>query len=411
MKNVPVRLADLRGIHRLGTDATVGITDLVEAMHATILQSPAFLRRRSDGRTRGITGSVYSCVRGVTRLVRRTGDALFDALGRHVDDAHSSPEREAVLAALNGLFGDYLTDSGNTLAITMAMRTNGISLALSRQALAQAFPLPAPKLLVLVHGLCMNDLQWMRNGHDHGAALATDLGYTPVYLHYNTGRHISVNGRDFSVAMERLVREWPYPIEQLTMLGHSMGGLVIRSACHYAALARHTWPDRLDRLVFLGTPHLGAPLERVGALADCLMQISPYSAPFARLGMLRSAGIQDLGHGHLRDEDWQAKDRGADRGGTAPLPLSYGVRCYAIAASRQERPGPARGRIRGDGLVPVRSALGRSADGVRERGLRDDRCWIGYGLNHFDLLDRAQAYPTIRNWLDDDRRPRGSGRR
>jgi hypothetical protein len=411
MKNVHVRLADLRGIHRLGTDATIGITDLVEAMHDTILRSPAFLRRRSDGPTRGITGFVYSCVRSVTRLVGRTGDALFDALGRHVDDAHSSPEREAVLAALNGLFGDYLADSGNTLAIAMAMRTNGTSLALSRQALAQAFPLAAPKLLVLVHGLCMNDLQWMRNGHDHGAALATDVGYTPVHLHYNTGRHISVNGRDFSAAMERLVREWPYPIEQLTMLGHSMGGLVIRGGCHHAALARHTWPDRLDRLVFLGTPHLGAPLERFGALADFLMQISPYSAPFARLAMARSAGIKDLGHGHLRDEDWQAKASGADCGGRAPVPLPHGVRCYAIAASRQERAGPTRGRIRSDGLVPVRSALGRSADGARDLGLRDDRCWIGHGLNHFDLLDRAEVYRTIRNWLDDDRRPRGSGRR
>ena len=411
MKNVPVRLADLRGMHRLGTDATVGMTDLVEAMHDSILRSPAVLRRRSDGRTRGITGFVYSCVRGVTRLVARTGDALLDALDRHVDDAHSPPEREAVLAVLNGLLGDYLVDSGNTLAIAMAMRTNGAPLALSRRALAQVFPLPATKLLVLVHGLCMNDLQWMRNGHDHGAALAKDLGYTPVYLHYNTGRHISGNGRDFSAAMERLVREWPYPIEQLTMLGHSMGGLVIRSGCHHAALARHTWPDRLDRLVFLGTPHLGAPLERVGALAEFLMQISPYSAPFARLGMARSAGIKDLGHGHLRDEDWQAKDRGTDRGGRAPVPLPRGVRCYAIAASRQERPGPARGRIRGDGLVPVRSALGRSVDGARDLGLRDDRCWIGYRSNHFDLLDRADAYRTIRNWLDDGRRRRGSGRR
>ena len=113
-------------------------------MHDIILRSPAALRRRSDGRTRGITGFVYNCVRGVAGLVARTGDALFDALGQRVDGAHSSPEREAVLAALNGLLGEYLAESSNSLAIAMAMRTNGTSLALSRQALAQVFPCPRP---------------------------------------------------------------------------------------------------------------------------------------------------------------------------------------------------------------------------------------------------------------------------
>jgi pimeloyl-ACP methyl ester carboxylesterase len=242
----------------------------------------------------------------------------------------------------------------------------------------------------------------MRDGHDHGAALARDLGCTPVYLHYNSGRHISENGREFADLMETLVRDWPHPIGRLSMLGHSMGGLVARSACHYGALANHNWVARLDRLVFLGSPHLGSPLERAGTRADFLIETSPYTAPFARLGKVRSAGVRDLGHGYLRDEDWQAAS-GRKHAGHAALPLPPGVRCHAMAASRQQQPGKAGARIRGDGLVPVDSALGRSRDAARDLGLPDEQRWIGYGMGHFDLLHRADAYARIRSWLDDGR--------
>jgi hypothetical protein len=195
---------------------------------------------------------------------------------------------------------------------------------------------------------------------------------------------------------------WPHPIEELSMLGHSMGGLVVRSGCHYAALSGHAWLERLQRIVFLGTPHFGAPLERAGALVDLLMEVSPYSAPFARLGKARSAGIRDLGHAHLRDEDWQAKHAAATRRAGASLPLAHTSRCYAIAASRQKHPGPSGRRMRGDGLVPVDSALGRSGDRQRDLGLTDDRRWIGYGMSHFDLLDRPEVYGKIQAWLAGD---------
>jgi hypothetical protein len=399
MKSVPLRIADLRGIHRLAADATVGITDLVEAMHATILRTPGVLGRRTTDRTSGITGLVYRSVRGVTRLVGASGDALLDAIGRRVAESASSPEREAALAALNGVFGDYLAESGNPLAVAMAVRAQGAAVPLSTAALRTAFPAPSQKLLVLVHGLCMNDLQWSRNGRDHGAALAAEQGFTPVYLHYNTGRHISANGREFAAAMAALVREWPQPVEQLAVLAHSMGGLVVRSGCHYAALSGDAWLERLQRVVFLGTPHFGAPLERAGALVDLLMQVSPYSAPFARLGKSRSAGIRDLGHAHLRDEDWQARHPAATRRAVTSLPLPHGAHCFAIAASRQKRPGAGERRLRGDGLVPVDSALGRSSDPRRDLGIPDDRRWIGYGMSHFDLLDRPEVYAMIRHWL------------
>src|SRR5664279_3036499 len=163
-----ISLADLRGFHRLANDATVGLTDLVEAMHHTVVSTPGVLGRSPSGRTTGITGFVYKSVRGVTRLVGGGVDALLGLLAPMIAKRASSQEREAVLAALNGVLGDYLVASGNSLAIGMSFRASGVPLTIDKAALATAFPRAGRKVLVLVHGLCMNDLQWTRDGHDHG---------------------------------------------------------------------------------------------------------------------------------------------------------------------------------------------------------------------------------------------------
>jgi pimeloyl-ACP methyl ester carboxylesterase len=78
----------------------------------------------------------------------------------------------------------------------------------------------------MVHSLCMNDLQWTRQCHNHGDALAADLGWTPVYLHYNSGLHVSTNGHAFAALLEALVDQWPMPVSELAIMGHSVGGLV-----------------------------------------------------------------------------------------------------------------------------------------------------------------------------------------
>ena len=398
-KPVHVHLSDLRGFQRLANDATVGLTDLVEAMHHTVLRTPGILSKSPIGGTAGITGFVYKSARGITRLVGDGVDALLGMLAPLLANRPSSEEREAILAALNGIFGDYLAASGNPLAVPMHLRSGGVPLAVDRAALATAFPDRGRKMVVLVHGLCMNDLQWTRKGHDHGAALAHELGYTPVYLHYNTGLHVSTNGRQFGDLMETLLQQWPQPGARLILIGHSMGGLVARSACHYAGRAGHAWPKRLDKLIFLGTPHLGAPLERAGAWVDFLMGISPYTAPFARLGKIRSAGIKDLRHGYLRDEDWRTHPAATVRDARASLPLPDGVRCYAIAASRQVRANSSAARIRGDGLVPVSSALGLGPHASSNLGLPEAQRWVGYGIGHLDLLSRVAVYERIRDWL------------
>ena len=247
----------------------------------------------------------------------------------------------------------------------------------------------------------MSDLQWMRRGHDHGAALARDLGYTPVYLHYNSGLHISINGHALANLLERLIEQWPAPLDRFVLLGHSMGGLLARSALHYGAQAGHRWPSRLDDLVFLATPHQGAPLERAGNWVDILLGATPYAAPLARLGKLRSAGITDLRHGCLVDEDWVGRDRFAPGPAARhPLPLPDAqVRCSRSRYFRGREDGDLKDRLLGDGLVPLASALGRHADPDRSLRIAEDRQWIGYGMNHLDLLGDAGVYARLRQWL------------
>jgi hypothetical protein len=390
MMKKAVRAADIRGYGRLAVDATIGLADLVETMHRNVAATPGVFGRTRRERTTGITGLVYRSVRGVTRLVGASVDAVLARLAPLVEGVPSSRSREALLAALNGVLGDHLAASRNPLAVAMRLRRDGKPLELTKRALAAALPDAGPRVLVLVHGLCMNDLQWRRGRHDHGASLAADAGYTPLYLHYNSGLHIGDNGRAFSVLLEALLKAWPMRMEELAIVGHSMGGLVTRSACHYGGLAKHAWTRRLRRMVFLGTPHHGAPLERAGNWIDIVLGASPYTAAFARLGKLRSAGIMDLRHGHLLADE-----------GEAAVPLPKDVQCHAIAASIAAKGRDLHGQLLGDGLVPLRSALGQHPDPERDLAIPASRTWIGYGMNHMQLLERRSVYAQLRKRLSD----------
>ncbi len=392
--------SDLHGFSRLTIDAVAGLTDLVEAMHHNIASTPAVLGKPVTGRTKGITGLVYRSVRGMTRLVGGGVDAMLGKLVPLFGEKQSSPEREAVLAVLNGVMGDYLEASGNPLAIRMRLRRDGHPLQFDKTVLSSAIPHAGGKLLVLAHGLCMNDLQWKRQGHDHGAALERDLGYTPVYLHYNSGRHISTNGREFADQLEALLDNWPVPVEELAILGHSMGGLLARSAWHYGTAAGHAWPRRLKKLVFLGTPHHGAPMERGGNWIDITLGASRYTAPLSRLGKIRSAGITDLRHTYLLDEDWHGRDRFARSAGHhAAVPLPANVKCFAIAGTTGKQAGDLKDRLIGDGLVPLASALGCHAEEDRNLMFPPDRQWIAHATGHLDLLCRMEVYERIKGWL------------
>jgi hypothetical protein len=396
-------VTDLRGVSRMAIDATTGLADLVEALHTRIARAPAALGGPVvAGAVHGITGLVYKSVRGVTRAVGSGIDALLAQLSPLLGEMDSSPAREALIAALNGVLGDYLAETGNPLAIAMHLRRDGRALELTRDGLAAAIAVPSAKVVVLVHGLCMNDRQWEREGHDHGAALARDLLFTPIYLHHNSGLHVSTSGEGFAELLEGLVAAWPVPLEELVIVAHSMGGLVARSAYHSGMAANHSWPHKLRKLVMLGTPHHGAPLERGGHWIDILLEQTPYTAPFARLGKIRSAGITDLRHGSMLEEDWRGHDRFAHGEiPRRPVALPDGVRCYAIAATTGKSAGDLGDRLLGDGLVPLASALGRHHDPRFALAFPEANQWIAYGTGHLELLSDPAVYERIRRWLAD----------
>ncbi len=379
--------ADLAGASRLAIEAVMGVTELVEAVHMNVLNKA--IGTPVVRPVAGVTSLVYRSVKGVTRIVGGGLDAVLGKLVPDLGEPAAWAGRDALLAALNGVLGDRLHASGNPLAIKMGFRQHGLPL----QPVT-----PTGRILVLAHGLCMNDMQWLRDGVDHGATLARECGYTSVYLHYNSGRHVSENGREFAQQLQALIDSWPVAVQELVIVGHSMGGLLARSACHYGAQARHGWLGHLSKIVFLGTPHLGAPLERGGNWVHLFTDLSAYSAPFSRLAKIRSAGITDLRHGSVLDDDWDGQDRFA-HGAPLPahVPLPAGVLCYAIAATIGKREGDLADRLlAGDGLVPLPSGLGEHADPARTLALERH---VVYQTNHMQLLSSPQVSERLLEWL------------
>lgn len=397
---MPILADDLRGLLRLSADAGIGVADIAEDLHRAIIAPLGLAIGGAPGRTTGLTGFVYRRVRQGLRLGGQGGEALVSLLGRLVPAAKTGAQREALRAALNGVWGDHLAATGNPLAIRTSLRVEGRPLRPVRSELSARLPAAGDRILVLVHGLCMNDLQWRRRGHDHGRMLARERGWTPVYLHYNSGRHVSENGADFATLLETLVAAWPVPVRELALLGHSMGGLVIRSACHLAQEREQVWSRHLTRLVFLGTPHHGAPLERAGRTVDRLLGVSAYAAPFARLGMTRSAGITDLRHGNVQEADRPGCERRArHRDERVPTPLPSGVASYLVAATTAERATGRRSRWIGDGLVPLGSALGEHRHSSMALAVPAAHRLVITGADHWDLLSRLDVSDALRYWL------------
>ncbi len=400
-----LHVSDIRGAVQLAAQATVGVADIAEGVHRSVWRTLGAPGGAAPGRTRGLTGAVYGTVRGITRLVGRSADVVLAGIertaGPAVDGGVVAPRREAFLAALNGVVGDQLLASGNPLATPMSLRVRGEAIDLEDpRSLAGA----GGKVLLLVHGLCMNDLQW-RTRHrgevvDHGERLGSALGYTPVALRYNSGLHPAHTGRELSGLLDRLVETWPVPVVELAVVAHSMGGLVIRSACRRAEQDGARWRDRLKSIVFLGTPHHGAPLEQAGGWVDAVLRSTPYTAPFASLGLARSAGITALRYGSVVGDGTKGDGcRRPDSGPPQVVPLPDGVACHAVAATTGSSRGVLADHLVGDGLVPVHSALGRHRDPRRDLGLGETSRWIALRTTHLQLLRSPEVGRRIAGWL------------
>lgn len=421
-----LRAADIRGFTQLTVQAVTGVTRVVEGVHESVLQTVGVSSRKASGATGGLTGLIYRIIYATTRL---TGKALDKGLEKLLPKSDpttqqqaNSSQREILLSVLNGVIGDRLAHENSSFAMAMELRYQGkpINLQSEQQPSAQALSGETGKLLIMVHGLCLSDRQWqlpqqdqgVKQGVAHGEVLASKFGYSPIYLRYNSGLHISQNGRELSQALEALIKRWPVPVSELSILGHSMGGLVARSAAYYAQNDGLEWQGKLKNLIFLGTPHHGAPLERAGHWIDTVLGKTRYSAPFARLGKLRSSGIKNLRHGYICDQDWRAIQSEGNQATTHKvIPLPDNVNCYAIAASNTSQPqvspevspevsslAPAQHLI-GDGLVPIDSALG--VDQLPERCLafQADNQWIAYETSHMALLSSSKVNNQLQHWL------------
>jgi pimeloyl-ACP methyl ester carboxylesterase len=265
--------------------------------------------------------------------------------------------------------------------------------------LRAAFPDASSRVVVFVHGLMTTEFSWSLFGPEpYGERLARELGCTPVYLRYNTGRHISENGRSLSELMEELVAAWPVEAEQIAVVGHSMGGLVARSACCHASEDGADWAKLVTHSISLGTPHMGAPLEQAVHVLSAGLARLPETRPFANFLRRRSSGIRDLRQGSLVDEDWRDCDPDALRGAAcAEVPLLEGAtHCFVSAAITRSERHPL-GRLLGDTLVLVPSASGRSK--TRRIPFEDE-----YGMHlgsatHFTLLNHPAVYERLRDWL------------
>lgn len=422
-----------RGLKALVHDAVDATTELVDEGHESTsrtvmkvlgaiepLAEPA---RVVDDVRRLTTRGVLATIRGVNRAVEVVTDVGLDA-AEHAARMRGSPPADpvvpmrsdalrtwlglgdAALGVVNGAIGDRLHARGNGLDLGMQLRSGDAYLD---EAPGRALEGATPKVAVFVHGLMATEWSWCLEAEAYhgdprasfGSLLARDLGYTPIWARYNTGRHVSENGRLLARELERLVERYPVPIEELVLIGHSMGGLVVRSACHYASEEGLAWVSKVRRVFSLGSPHHGAPLERVGLVAARVLGAidTPGTRIPARLIEARSAGIKDLGHGALVDEDWLGRDPDALRDEPCrEIPLLDHATYHFVSATVSEDPDHPVGRIVGDLLV-----LAPSASGERLRHASfpiETRCFGG--VLHHQLQNHPAVYEQIRGALSGD---------
>ena len=336
------------------------------------------------------TGAV---VRGGTRAagLTRPGDA---------PSIRDGVPGRLVVGALNGAWGDSLVQRDSALATEMTLRLRGRDLPLNPGGLAAAVPSPTGRLVVFVHGLCETDDAWRLGAARHppyGDRLQSELGYTPLYLRYNSGLHISDNGRRMAELLDRLVTAWPVAVDEVALIGHSMGGLVARSACHYGRA--DGWKSRVAHVFTLGVPHRGAPLEQAANVACSALSLLPETRGFATPLRARSAGIKDLRYGYLLDEDWDGHDPDAFLRNTGrEVPFLDTANHYFVCATVSDDPDAPLSRIVGDLLVLRASAWSHDRPCERTRFPVDHYHHVG-GATHFDLLNHPAIYAQLKRWL------------
>ena len=389
-------MAPKRSSKAAGEPDAGGVDPLVEVLGGLVSVVEGLQRALSPRVHDALAALVYDKVRsGVT-----TGGAVAGAIARSVGvglPVAAVVESDVVQRAVgvaNGTFGAPAGSRGGAIPAAMSVRLDHRRVGLDRESLAVAYPSATGRVVVFLHGLVETERSWFhrsrpgkaRTGTDFGGRLAEDLASTPVYVRYNTGRRISHNGRELGVLLTALIEEWPVPVTEIVLIGHSMGGLVARSAVHQADEAT-PWLSKITRLVCLGSPHTGAPLERgTVRVAETLGKFAVL-APVVRLLALRSDGIKDLARASLH-QDRLEEDGTVGRPVDTGLPA--GVRQLFVVATLSRSEGSLWGRLIGDLIVAPSSA----GDHTQTADLE----WLG-GLHHFDLLSHDAVYDVVLGWL------------
>jgi pimeloyl-ACP methyl ester carboxylesterase len=401
-----MRADEVRGIGELGRLTLRGSTTRVAELHRGIADRAFGAIGPKAEPVKAVHDAIASLAYGSVRLALGAGARVAGtvaALGADGRDLDADRSGRVALAVLNGAHGDVVQRDAPALATAMSVRVDGVAVPPEPDALRAAFRDATGRLVVLLHGLTETEASWCYRAErsaDYGTRLRQDLGLTPVFLRYNTGLHVSDNGRALDVLLGRLVAAWPTEVQDVVLIGHSMGGLVARSALHQAGggtADASPWTALVRDTITLGTPHLGAPLERgVHRLAGLLSRV-PETLPLANLLGLRSGGIQDLRRGTLVATDHTT-------GRHTHVPLSDGARHFVALATLTRDPAAPLADLLGDLLVPPRSALGDTGDDDRLAFPPDHVHRIG-GLHHLDLLNHPLVYERIHRWLVE--RPEG----
>jgi pimeloyl-ACP methyl ester carboxylesterase len=406
MPGGPTAADEFGGGARLLTDAAGTVAHAVQRMHRAIARRSFAVAGRAALPVKAVHDGISELVYAQVRAGIGAGGALVEVASRAAGRFHpdgtltDSTVGRAVTGVLNGAFGERAEIRGELLPEAMTLRVAGHRVTLDAPSLAEVYPEASGRLAVFLHGVIETERWWFHRpadreqppGRDFGARLAEDFACSPLYLRYNSGRHISDNGRELMRVLSEITSAWPVPVTEIVLIGHSMGGLVARSAVHQAAEAELPWLPKVTKLVCLGTPHSGAPLERGANVLTSVLRRFDESAPLGELLAGRSSGIKDLRHGYLHEQQWAGRDPDILFEAAEPVEtlLPAGTRLYFLSATLARREDSLLAQGIGDLLVMPKSA----GDGTQQA----DRRWLG-GLHHFHLLHRDEVYEVILDWL------------
>ncbi|MES2884778.1 MAG: alpha/beta fold hydrolase [Pseudomonadota bacterium] len=402
------RIGEIRGSVKLAGKTFEHLTSRIHEFHRAISDMPfnampavPGVKDGSEG-TRaihdGITDGVYGVIKGIGGALFKQADVALKLAERNFQPATQTAAaitppaiaRDNLVSAISGLIGDAMSQERNPLRVKLGFYREGHRTSLSAPVLAATYPEATGKLVVFIHGLCCNEHSWRLYAEQHtpyGDQLAAK-GYTPLYVRYNSGLHISLNGRTLARQIDKLVSLWPVPVTEVVLIGHSMGGLVARSAAYKAAKSNMTWPAKVSHILCLGTPHTGAPLEQFVHAATPVLEAFPLSRPLAKVLAVRSEGIRDLRHGFVADEHWKKRtteERTADA--RTEIPRIASVKYHFIGSSIGLDEHHWLGKAIGDGLVKLPSSTARE--------LADADTATLYSAHHMQLLNHPAIYKEI----------------